>query len=177
MRASHEYPFIVDGRQIGLLVAQDAGEFDAWPDVLDLFHRAVGAVVEFEPRLSSPDLPWVLTVRIGGQDEARLMNKEFRHKDYATNVLSFPVEDEPEEGDEERYIGDIFICAEVVRREALDQGKTVDDHLIHMVVHGILHLLGFDHEDERMAKVMEALETEILATLGIADPYAEIDEE
>ena len=175
MRASHEYPFVVDGHQVGLLVTQDGDDFPAWDNVLELMHKAAAAVVDFEPKYGAPSMPWVVTVRIGGEDEARLMNKEFRHKDYATNVLSFPAEDEAEEGDEERYVGDVFICAEVVRKEAATQGKDVNQHLQHMVVHGLLHLIGYDHEDERVAKVMEALETEIMASLGAPDPYAEIE--
>ncbi|MBI1308390.1 MAG: rRNA maturation RNase YbeY [Proteobacteria bacterium] len=139
--------------------------------MLELCHKAALAVVEPEPFYAESPLPWTLTVRLGGEDEARTMNREFRHKDYATNVLSFPTEEESEEGDEERYLGDVFICVPVVNKEAAEQGKQPEHHLAHMVVHGLLHLAGYDHEDERVAKVMESLERDILAGLGMPDPY------
>ncbi len=100
----------------------------------------------------------------------RQLNRDFRGKDYATNVLSFPSEWPP--GMRSPMLGDLAICAPVVAREAKEQGKTLRDHYAHMVVHGTLHLLGHDHIDEAEAEPMEALETKLLASLGIADPYA-----
>ncbi|HXS03605.1 MAG TPA: rRNA maturation RNase YbeY [Rhodanobacter sp.] len=114
--------------------------------------------------------PAELAIRIVGADEGRALNRDYRGKDYATNVLSFPVELPP--GIALPLIGDLAICAPVVQREAAEQGKAAHDHWAHLTVHGVLHLLGHDHVDERDATAMEALETRVLAGLGIADPYA-----
>jgi probable rRNA maturation factor len=110
-----------------------------------------------------------LSIRIVDTKEGRTLNREYRNKDYATNVLSFPVELPP--GVTLPLIGDLAICAPVVAREAKEQGKNPRDHWAHMTVHGVLHLLGYDHMEEAEAEAMEALETRILAGLGIADPY------
>lgn len=99
----------------------------------------------------------------------RRLNKEFRGFDKPTNVLSFPAAGLP--GDPEPSLGDIALACETCAREAEAEGKTLADHLSHLVVHGVLHLLGHDHEDEAEAEAMEALETGILAAIGIADPY------
>ena len=111
-----------------------------------------------------------LSIRIVGMREGRVLNRQYRGKDYATNVLSFPVE--LPRGVTSPLLGDLVICAPVVAREAREQGKSPRDHYAHLTAHGVLHLLGFDHQDERDAVRMEALETRILAELGIADPYA-----
>jgi probable rRNA maturation factor len=103
-------------------------------------------------------------------DDGRSLNRDYRGKDYATNVLSFPAEFPP--GMDLPLIGDLAICAPVVLREAAEQGKAARDHWAHMTIHGVLHLLGYDHLVEQEAELMEALETRILAGLGIADPYA-----
>ena len=104
------------------------------------------------------------------ETEGRALNRDYRHKDYATNVLSFPVE--LPEGVAVDWLGDLVLCAPVVAQEAISQGKTLRAHYAHLVVHGVLHLLGFDHQNERDAERMEAEERRILALLGIADPYA-----
>jgi len=127
------------------------------------------------------DAPVSLTVRFVDTEEGRMLNREYRGKDYATNVLSFPLEqpdlpaemqaDEVASDHEPRYIGDLVICAPVVEREAEEQRKTRDDHFAHMVVHGVLHLLGYDHEDDAEAEQMEGLEIAILAGLGLDNPY------
>jgi len=114
--------------------------------------------------------PAELAIRIVGTDEGRGLNRDYRGKDYATNVLSFPAELPP--GVSLPLIGDLAICAPVVLREAAEQGKSARDHWAHLTVHGVLHLLGHDHIEDREAEAMEALETRILAGLGIADPYA-----
>jgi probable rRNA maturation factor len=116
-----------------------------------------------------------LSIRIVDTDEGRALNRDYRGKDYATNVLSFPVELPP--GITLPLIGDLAICAPVVAREAKEQGKVPRDHWAHMTVHGVLHLLGFDHIEDAEAETMEALETRILAGLGIADPYAVEDDD
>lgn len=115
-----------------------------------------------------------VAIQLVDAPEGQAMNLQYRHKDYATNVLSFPAEVPeglPEDFDFPQ-LGDLVICAPVVAREAAEQGKKLDDHYAHLTVHGVLHLLGFDHIDDAEAEEMEALERVILAGLGIADPYA-----
>ena len=110
-----------------------------------------------------------LAVRLVDAREGRSLNRHYRGKDYATNVLSFPAE--LPEGVELPVLGDLVICAPVVAREAREQGKRLADHYAHLTVHGVLHLLGWNHEDAREAECMEGLEREILAGMGIDDPY------
>ena len=109
-----------------------------------------------------------LSIRIVGTREGRTLNRTYRDKDYATNVLSFQLELPP---GMPLLLGDIAICAPVVRREAAEQGKPPTHHWAHMTVHGVLHLLGYDHIVEAEAVRMEALETRILKGLGVPDPY------
>jgi probable rRNA maturation factor len=114
-----------------------------------------------------------LSIRIVGEDEGRALNRQYRGRDYATNVLSFPAE-LPEglpAGVTFPLLGDLVVCAPVVAAEAAAQGKPAADHYAHLTVHGSLHLLGWDHEDEADAEAMEALERAILAGLGVRDPY------
>jgi len=110
-----------------------------------------------------------LAIRIVGLEEGQALNRDYRGKDYPTNVLSFPAELPP--GVALPLIGDLAICAPVVAREAAEQGKKPTQHWAHMTVHGVLHLLGYDHLEDAEAERMESLETRILASLGIADPY------
>ena len=102
-------------------------------------------------------------------EAARELNLRYRGKDYATNVLSFPYEPAPRE--KSGLLGDLVLCPPVVAREAAEQGKPVRDHYAHLTIHGVLHLIGYDHENDADAAKMEALERRILAGLGIADPY------
>ncbi|MDH4570546.1 rRNA maturation RNase YbeY [Pseudomonas sp. BN414] len=115
-----------------------------------------------------------LTIRLVDEPEGRELNRTWRHKDYATNVLSFPA-DVPDELLDIPLLGDLVICAPVVAREASEQGKTLEAHWAHLVIHGCLHLLGYDHIEDEEAEEMEALERELLAELGHPDPY--IDDE
>jgi len=110
------------------------------------------------------------TLRLVGEAEGRQLNKDFRGKDYATNVLTFVYGEEPETG---ALTGDIVLCAPVVAREAKEQKKPLAAHYAHLVVHGFLHLQGYDHEVETDATVMEALESFIIQSLGYPDPYNE----
>jgi probable rRNA maturation factor len=112
-----------------------------------------------------------LALRIVGTKEGRALNRHYRGKDYATNVLSFPAE--LPEGVKLPLLGDIVLCAPVVAREAREQKKPLAAHYAHLTVHGTLHLLGWNHDDPREADCMEQLEREILAEMGIEDPYAE----
>jgi probable rRNA maturation factor len=112
------------------------------------------------------------TVAVALLDEAdaRALNRQFRGRDYATNVLSFP--HEAIGGRHARMLGDLALCPKVIAREAREQRKPLRDHFAHLTVHGVLHLIGYDHErSERDALEMEAIERSVLAKLGIADPY------
>jgi probable rRNA maturation factor len=118
-----------------------------------------------------------LAVRLVGAKEGRALNRHYRGKDYATNVLSFPAEIaegvKMPKGVKMPLLGDIVLCAPVIAREAREQKKPLAAHYAHLTVHGALHLLGWDHEDSREAECMEQLERVILAGLGLPDPYLE----
>ncbi len=114
-----------------------------------------------------------LSLRLASNDEVQALNKQFRGQDKATNVLSFGMEDDGLDWppDEPRPLGDVILAFGVVEKEAADFGKKIESHLTHLVVHGVLHLAGYDHEDAETANDMEALEIQILAGLGIENPY------
>jgi probable rRNA maturation factor len=132
------------------------------PAAADLVHWAVTT-------LATSVREGELSIRIVGEIEGAALNEQYRRKHGATNVLSFPAQ--LPQGVPLDTFGDLVICAPVVAREAAAQGKAPEVHWAHMVVHGCLHLLGFDHELEEGAAVMESLETAILAGLGYPDPY------
>ena len=106
-----------------------------------------------------------VALRIVGESEGRELNRDYRGKDYATNVLTFPMTDDPV------LMGDIVLCHPVVEKEAQEQNKPLEAHYAHLVVHGMLHLQGYDHETDEEAEAMEALETQIVTKFGYADPY------
>ena len=106
-----------------------------------------------------------IALRVVDEAEGQALNRDYRGKDYATNVLTFPLAEEP------LLMGDIVLCAPVVAREAETQQKPLLAHYAHLTVHGVLHLQGYDHETEAEAEIMETLETEIITQLGYADPY------
>ena len=106
-----------------------------------------------------------VTLRVVDEEEGRALNRDYRGKDYATNVLTFPLTEEP------HLMGDIILCAPVVAAEALAQHKPLHAHYAHLTVHGILHLHGYDHETEAEAELMESIETAIVTKLGYPDPY------
>ena len=117
--------------------------------------------------------PAELTIRFVDLDEGQALNREYRGKDYATNVLTFAYNEGEELGDEEPVQADIVLCTDVLRREADEQKKTVEEHVAHLVVHGVLHAQGFDHEHDEEADEMEQLERDIMEALGYPDPYAD----
>ena len=121
-----------------------------------LFRKWVRASLEHDARI---------TLRIVGQKEGRTLNRDYRNKDYATNVLTFVF------NDQQPFEGDLALCAPVVAREARAQKKSIAAHYAHLTVHGVLHLQGYGHENDQDAQVMEQRETQILAKLGYADPY------
>ena len=143
---------------------------DGWPDTLGA--RAEEAVREALKQskatvTSAAELSVVLT----DDAEQRDLNRDWRGIDKSTNVLSFP-QIEPF-GPVSGILGDIILARETLEREAVEQGVSFEDHFTHLMVHGFLHILGYDHMDDDEALVMEGLETQILASLGVADPYAE----
>jgi probable rRNA maturation factor len=108
-----------------------------------------------------------LTVRFVDEDEGRMLNRTYREKDYATNVLTFAYA----ESEDDPIAGDLILCCPVVEREAAEQGKPLDAHYAHLIVHGTLHAQGYDHETEEEAQEMESIETDIMQALGYSDPY------
>lgn len=142
----------------------DSGD---WPDVAAAVERAAAAAWDE----AGDGGPAEVAVALMDDAAIRRLNAEFRGKDKATNVLSFPAGDEPA-GGAAAMLGDIAVALETTRREAGLEEKAFEDHLSHLVVHGMLHLLGHDHETSGEAELMEGLERRILAGLGIADPYA-----
>jgi len=116
--------------------------------------------------------PAELTVRFVDAEEGRVLNRDYRGKDYATNVLTFAYNEGEDYAEDEPTRADIVLCIDVLQQEAAEQKKTVEEHTAHLIVHGVLHAQGYDHMDDEEAAEMEGLETEILAGLGYADPYA-----
>ena len=129
-------------------------------------HWATAAMSTIAPERKRVEL----SIRIVDSAESAELNSHYRHKQGSTNILSFPV---PAELHQAPLLGDLAICAEVVAREAGEQHKTLDAHWAHLTVHGVLHLCGYDHEEEQAAVVMEDIERKILAQLGYNDPYQE----
>jgi probable rRNA maturation factor len=149
-----------------ILEVQHASEVSDVPDDQALHAWALAA-------LGDTPGPVELVIRIVDEPESRALNARYRGKHKPTNILSFPFEVPP--GIEMNLLGDLVICAGVVAREAREQHKPLDHHWAHMVVHGVLHLRGYNHLDDAQASVMEALEKQILKEFGIADPYVQTD--
>lgn len=116
-----------------------------------------------------------ITVRMVNSSEIHELNNTYRHVDKPTNILSFPFE-LPDGIDDMPLLGDLVICKEVLERECVEQKKTLEEHFCHLIIHGCLHLLGFDHIEDDEAEQMEGLEVEALKSLGFKDPYIEIEE-
>lgn len=152
-------------RQVSVEV-QLAVRSESVPDEASI-ERWAEAVME---RMRDAVPPTDVCIRIVEEDESRALNGTYRGKDKPTNVLSFPADVVLPDSDS-RILGDIVICDPVVRREARTQHKRLEEHYAHMVVHGMLHLYGYDHQDPAEADAMEDIEREILGHMGIGDPY------
>lgn len=148
------------------LDVQLATELESVPSWEEMYQWAATAIVTADEAREVAELG----IRIVDEAESQALNRQYRGKDKSTNVLSFPAE--LPDGVDVPLLGDLVICAPVVTREAQEQGKPLAAHWCHMVVHGCLHLLGLDHEEEGEAEKMESLETAILARLGYPDPYS-----
>ena len=147
-------------------------EDDAWCALTGLEELARTAVTSALAGASRNGTPCQVALLFTDDDAIAQINAEWRGKDKPTNVLSFPTPDDmPLPAGEARPLGDIVLAHGVIAREAAEQGKTLRDHTTHLIVHGTLHLLGYDHESDDEADEMEALETRILKGLGISDPY------
>lgn len=147
-------------------------EDDAWLALSGLEPLALGAVRGVLAASGLDETGCEVAVLFTDDTAIAAINAEWRGKDRPTNVLSFPAPDDmPVPAGEPRPLGDIVLAFGVISREAAEQGKTLHDHTAHLIVHGTLHLLGHDHEDDVEAEKMEALETGILKGLGISDPY------
>jgi probable rRNA maturation factor len=144
-------------------------EYAGW-SALDRLDALVAESLQSALEESGDELVDGVEVSLLFCDDARIqeLNRDFRGQDKPTNVLSFPSPDPPETA---RFIGDIAVACQTVAREAQEQGKTLEQHCRHMIVHGFLHLLGYDHEDEAEAEAMEAMEIRILRRLGVDNPY------
>ncbi len=147
---------------------EDPAWADTLPDVQAIVERAGAAALDsLMSEDGEIDAEPVVAVLLADDESVADLNQRFRGKAGPTNVLSFPAPPNPE-----GQIGDIALAYGVCAREAADQGKTLEHHLSHLTVHGVLHLLGYDHESDGEAEAMEALERSILETLGVPDPYA-----
>jgi probable rRNA maturation factor len=165
------------------MIALELIREDPWPEATDwaaLADRAARAAIAHTPRgpLAETAAAIEISVRLTTDEEVRALNRDYRHKDAPTNVLSFPMV-QPDlidtistnSDDGEVLLGDIVLAHGVCVREAGEKGISVEDHAAHLIVHGTLHLLGYDHIDDAEAEHMEAIERDAMADLGLADPY------
>ena len=143
----------------------DAAEAPEPDSIIAWAQWASGELLDLPPLADDTEL----SIQVLDEDAVQTLNREFRGKDKPTNVLSFPYEAMP--GVEIPLLGDIVLCAGVIAREAKEQQKSLQDHWAHMLVHGVLHLRGFDHIEDDEAEEMEALERSILSAHGVSDPY------
>ncbi len=156
------------GIEVDVLIEADG--WDEIPQAATLVERAARAALDAAADLDA-DATFEMSITLTDDARIRVLNRDWREKDKATNVLSFPAAEVPNDVSPVP-LGDVIVALETVRAEAADEDKRVGDHLVHLIVHGTLHLLGFDHQDEAEAEEMEETERQILAGLGISDPYA-----
>ena len=156
---------------VALETVRDSELWDALPGAEAIVDAAVAAAFAEAGLAARPDAE--LSVTLADDARVRALNAEWRGKTSATNVLTFPAF-EPDEMTDAPMLGDVILAFETVAAEARNEGKTLGDHVSHLVIHGVLHLFGHDHLDETQADAMEAIEIRALARLGVADPYAEL---
>jgi len=166
---------MTDDSAIEVDVLVEADSWSVLPEADALVTRAViaacaGALEEYELDIDGAEI----AVKLTGDQAIRMLNRDWRGKDAATNVLSFPTPEMARAGGDP-HLGDIAIAFETLEREAAAEGKPLADHLAHLAVHGTLHLLGYDHEVAEEAEEMEAMERRILAGLGVPDPYTDTE--
>jgi probable rRNA maturation factor len=169
-------------RDLDISISLEAGDWEVVvADVEQRIETAARAAFDAAERPSVLDgAPAEMSLVLADDALVRTLNRDYRDKDKPTNVLSFALLDDLDDTDDVLareegmpiLIGDVILAFETVQREAREQGKTVRDHLTHLVIHGVLHLLGYDHQSDPDADRMERLETSILARMGIADPYS-----
>ena len=157
---------------LDLDVAVEGGAWSEVADIEALAQRAVAAALGVAS--DAPRDPVEVSLLLTDDAGVRELNSAWRGKDKPTNVLSFPAPEQPGVPGP-RHLGDIALAFETLQREAWDEGKTVADHAAHLIVHGTLHLLGYDHETTGEAEIMEALEVKALKSLGIGDPYRDTE--
>lgn len=150
-------------------IAVDGGDWSAWHDVERRVEVALEAVFKVLDLIPSEN---TLSVLLTNDENMTAINAQWRGKNKPTNVLSFPAMNVAAGGQPGPLLGDVVVAYETVAREAEDEGRPFTDHLAHLFIHGILHLLGYDHENDDEAHVMESLEVDILGAMGIASPYA-----
>ena len=153
------------------IAARDSRWRVAVPNARALVRRAAEGLFGHLPAVARPSGPLEVAVVLADDALLRELNRDHRGQDRATNVLAFGGPDAVVAPGQPRLLGDVVLARETVLREAAEQGKPAGDHLMHLVVHGLLHLLGYDHDVARRAGEMEALEIAVLAELGIPDPY------
>ena len=156
--------------RLSVTLVQEDGDWSGFGPTEEPIRRVAAALARHPVRIEPGS---EASVVLASDALVRRLNRTYRGKDAATNVLSFPFQRPPGAGSEDgAYLGDVLLAAETVRLEALERGIERSHHLQHLVLHGLLHLLGYDHQTDAAADEMERLETDILAATGVADPYA-----
>lgn len=165
--------------RLDIQLAVEAGKWPSEDELQSFSARVLEKTADFlanEVKQPFPKMPIEISLVFTSDEDIKAINAEWRGQDKPTNVLSFPAFPLEPGGKPGPMLGDIILAEETLRREALDLGKPFDDHLTHLLVHGFLHLFGYDHMDDKEAAVMEGLEIRILAELGLDDPYGDDDQ-
>jgi probable rRNA maturation factor len=158
-------------QRLTLAIVEEDGDWSGFGAIEEVVRQAAAAVARHRRLRLAPGSE--ASVVLGSDVLVRRLNRTYRRKDVPTNVLSFPYQPPPgARAEQAAYLGDVVLAAETVRQEAAERAIEPRHHLQHLVVHGLLHLLGYDHQTDAEAEEMEGLEGEILASIGIADPYA-----